>query len=211
MIRNSPATDLWAWLGEKGRPAGWTAAPGGGRRWSFCSGEVDGTPATRDGWRAIAGAREVEGCHGWACGRLEPELAAAVSNGAGGRLGPWTADARGRLRHARRFRLLYRRRPQPASKGDWGEGQAGHGQGPAACGQHGQSPAWRARRSRSLERGLPGASGWCGLRARGPREDVKPRDAQPRDACGPGRRGGTADALARSDVATRHRAQRKMC
>jgi hypothetical protein len=35
MIRNSPATDLWAWLGEKGRPAGWTAAPGGGRRWSF--------------------------------------------------------------------------------------------------------------------------------------------------------------------------------
>jgi hypothetical protein len=42
----------------------------------------------------------------------------------------------------------------------------------------GASGTRRARRSRCLGRGLPGASGWCGLRTRGPGEDAKPRDAR---------------------------------
>jgi hypothetical protein len=34
-----PWFDLCAWLGEKDCRRGWTAAPGGDRRWSSCSGE----------------------------------------------------------------------------------------------------------------------------------------------------------------------------
>jgi hypothetical protein len=45
--RDSPRLDLGAWLGKKGLPAGWTAAPGGGRHWSSCSGEP---PAEEEQW-----------------------------------------------------------------------------------------------------------------------------------------------------------------
>jgi hypothetical protein len=38
--RDPPRLDLGAWLGEKRLPAGWSSAPGGGGRWSSCSGEA---------------------------------------------------------------------------------------------------------------------------------------------------------------------------
>jgi hypothetical protein len=58
MIRNSPATDLWAWLGETGWPAGWTAAPGGGRCWSPAVGETTSRLEQGMVWEGSAGPWE---------------------------------------------------------------------------------------------------------------------------------------------------------
>jgi hypothetical protein len=60
-----------------------------------CSGEVAaGTRNGRIGKLLQMQGEVEEGSVGLAAGR-NPELSAAASNGAGGRLGPWTAGARG--------------------------------------------------------------------------------------------------------------------
>jgi hypothetical protein len=56
--RDSPRLDLGAWLGEKRLPAGWAAAPGGGRRWSSCSGEPPAEEEQRAVWVVLRWSME---------------------------------------------------------------------------------------------------------------------------------------------------------
>jgi hypothetical protein len=52
MFRFSPATDLWLGWWRKGGRQGYSAAPSGGRRWSYCSGERSGAGCALGCWAA---------------------------------------------------------------------------------------------------------------------------------------------------------------
>jgi hypothetical protein len=70
--RDSPRLDLGAWLGEKRLPAGWTAAPGGGRRWSSCSGEPPAEEEQRAARLALRWSRAARLERGKSFGRHSP-------------------------------------------------------------------------------------------------------------------------------------------
>jgi hypothetical protein len=88
----SLGVDSWARLGrERAGEVGALATNGGGRR-DRCAGEVAVLWGRRARRRAWVGAREGGGGFVWTCGRPEPKLAAAASNGAsGGSGGGWQA------------------------------------------------------------------------------------------------------------------------
>jgi hypothetical protein len=66
--RDSPRLDLGAWLEEKRLPAGWTAAPDGGRRLSSCSGEPPAEEEQQAARLAPRWSREGVATH-WLAGR----------------------------------------------------------------------------------------------------------------------------------------------
>jgi hypothetical protein len=91
---DSPRLHLGAWLGKKRLPAGWTAAPDGGGRWSSCSGEAAARRSTRARRRATARVGEGGGHYSWGTRPVEPGVATAVLTSAGRAARAGTAGTR---------------------------------------------------------------------------------------------------------------------
>jgi hypothetical protein len=123
MIGNSPATDLWAWLGERsGRRVRTVAQPGGGRR-ELASGEGAARSEPHATKGGVEDPRDKVGAVGRWWHELDPR--ARRWGAKGGAVVSATGAQRGRERGARWLRRFIEEALRFGARGNGGETPAG--------------------------------------------------------------------------------------